>query len=169
MSADQVPVNVDLKSFFNSYKKAYCVAHKKPVEDLLPPYTADDLSAMKDLQLPNDFRHYLLNVSRELIAGSDPTGPIFDISCNTNPTASFTDTDAMYNGCLRTGTHIPDQCFHVIVTDKYHPDYGMMYLNIPGRNVKIRAWKDFTTYITGFVMKISEDLSNKESTSPPEA
>lgn len=155
---DQQPVQLDLRVFFNQYKNAYCDTYKLKRENLLPSYTTSDLSGT---QLPNDFRHYLLNVSRELLTGSSPTGPIFDLSCNTNVNGSFSPDNASYDGCLRIGTHIPNQCFHVIVTDKYHSDYGSIYLNVPNRNTKIKAWKDFTTYVTTFVMRVSESLSSK--------
>ena len=158
------PVNVDLCGFFNQYKHAYCDAYKLKSTDLLPPYETKDLEGH---QLPNDFRHYLLNVSRELIAGANPTGGLFDISVNQNARGTFSPENSDYNGCLQIGTHIPDQCFHVIVTDKYHQDYGAVYLCVPNRNTKIKAWKDFTTYITSFVLKISESLS-KQSTQKEE-
>lgn len=151
-------VNIDLRGFFNQYKIAYCSAYKLPSDELLPPYESKDLEGF---QLPNDFRHYLTNVSRELIAGANPTGPIFDISVNTTISGSFTPDNGNYDGCIQIGVHIPDKCFHVIVSDTYHQDYGAVYLCVPNRNTKIRAWKDFTTYITSFVMKISETLSKR--------
>jgi hypothetical protein len=163
MSGDK-PVNIDLRGFFNQYKHAHCSAYKLPSTDLLEPYESKDIEGY---QLPNDFRHYLLNVSRELIAGATPTGPVFDISVNKDADGTFSSENTTYSGCLRIGTHIPDQCFHVIVTDKYHQDYGAVYLCVPNRNTKIKAWKDFTTYITSFVLKISESLS-KQSTQKEE-
>ena len=155
---DQQPVNIDLKAFFNQYKHAYCSTYKLNKTDLLPPYSPDDLSG---IQLPNDFNHYLLNVSREFLAGSSPTGPVLDISFNTNIGGTFSDQNANYDGCMMIGTHIPNQCFHVIVTDRYHSDYGAVYLNVPNRNTKVKAWKDFTTYLTTFVMRVSEAISKR--------
>lgn len=150
------PVNIDLRGFFNQYKIAHSSAYKLPLKELLPPYKSVDL---EEFQLPNDFRRYLTNVSQELIAGASPTGPVLDISVNTLINGTFSSNNATYNGCMKIGIHIPDQCFHVIVTDPYHEDYGAVYLCVPNRNTKIKAWKDFTTYITSFVLKISESLS----------
>lgn len=155
------PVNIDLRGFFNTYKHAYCDAYHKPREDLLPPYTNEDLGGY---QVPTDFHHYLTNVSRELVAGTSPTGPVFDISENNNINSTFIIENAEYDGCMRIGVHIPDHCYHVIVTDPYHIDYGAVYLCIPNRNTKIKAWKDFTTYITTFVMKITESMSHQAQT-----
>jgi hypothetical protein len=154
--SQEKPISVDLRGFFNQYKQAHCMTFKKPQEDLLPPYEQGDLEGF---QLPNDFHHYLTNVSRELIAGANPTGPIFDISSNNNCNGTFSNENAKYDGCLMIGTHIPEQCFHVIVTDPYHSDYGAVYLNVPNRNTKIKAWKDFTTYITTFILRINESVS----------
>jgi hypothetical protein len=162
MSQDQQPLSIDLRTFFNQYKRAHCITFKHPPEDLLPPYETSDLEIY---QLPHDFHHYLTNVSRELIAGANPTGPVFDICSNSKCNATFSSENATYDGCLMIGTHIPDQCFHVIVTDPYHSDYGAVYLNVPNRNTKIKAWKDFTTYITTFVLRVSESLSKKNETS----
>jgi len=162
MASEDKPVNIDLRAFFNQYKIAHCSAYKLPSAELLPPYESSDLEGF---QLPNDFRHYLTNVSRELIAGANPTGPVFDISENHNVNGSFTPDNAEYDGCMKIGIHIPDQCFHVIVTDTYHQDYGAVYLCVPNRNTKIKAWKDFTTYITSFIMKISEALSKQTTQS----
>lgn len=159
--AEQTPISIDMKGFFTSYKRAYSDAHKLTHVELLPPYSPDEIS---HIQLPNDFRHYLLNVSRELIAGASPTGPILDLSENTLYNGSFDTKSADYSGCLRIGEHIPNECFHVIVTDRYHADFGAVYLIVPKRNTKLKAWKDFTTYITGFILKISESLSAQTPT-----
>ena len=153
-------INIDLRAFFNQYKIAYCSAYKLPSVKLMPPYENKDLEGF---QLPNDFRHYLTNVSRELIAGAKPTGPILNNPVNTTISGSFDPSNSDYDGCMEIGIHIPDRCFHVIVTDTYHPDYGSIYLCIQDHNTKVKGWKDFTTYITSFIMKITESLSKQTS------
>jgi hypothetical protein len=172
------PVSIDMKRFFTQYKEAYNStlppgppALPNAKGPLLLPYTEEEIAHFvkeTSVQLPNDVRHYLLNVSRELVTGQFPTGAVLPESFVVESFDENPETESGA-GCLRIGTHArlsKGDIWHGLVVDPDSKEYGSVWIVVTGENRKIRAWKDFTTYITTFIMKIMEQMGGNPGGNP---